>query len=236
MAESPPARLGTLVAGDYLYRLTADDVIWLGRTLACESGGRREVMAGVAWTYASLMTTTERSSLASLIQAHSQPLNPIWRRDGSKCRAPDGEWYDRCYTSTSGRQICPCSEAALERRERCAALRWDQLAPAVRETVAAFVAGILPNPVPGAVDFAAGLRGRRGAELVQEIGSTQFWSSPESRGWPPNHVRIVGPTGESVDERRGVASLPPNRGAFATLALSALVGVGIYLFWDRPGA
>lgn len=225
MVASPPARLGTLVAGDYRYQLTAEDVIWLGRTLACESGGRRDVMAGVAWTYASLMTTTERSSLASLIQAHSQPLNPIWRRDGAKCRAPDGEWYDRCYTSASGRRVCPCSDAALERRERCATLRWDQLAESVRETVTAFVAGVLPNPVPRSVDFAAGLRGRTGAELVREIGSTQFWSSPTSRRWPANHVRVVGPTGSSAPELVAGSSSPA-----AMLAVATLVGAGVYLY------
>jgi len=228
VVASPPARLGTLVAGDYRYQLTAEDVIWLGRTLACESGGRREVMAGVAWTYASLMTTTERSSLASLIQAHSQPLNPIWRRDGSKCRAPDGEWFDRCYTSSSGREICPCSDAALERRERCATLRWDQLAESVRETVTAFVAGVLPNPVPRSVNFAAGLRGRTGAELVREVGSTQFWSSPTSRRWPANFVRIVGPTGSSAPEL--VASAGGNAGA-TLLVVALAAGAGFY-FWQ----
>lgn len=231
MVAPAPSRLGTIVAGDYRYALTAEDVIWLGRTLACEAGGRREVMAGVAWTYASLMTTTERSSLASLIQAHSQPLNPIWRRDGSKCRAPDGEWFDRCYTSSSGRQVCPCSDAALERRERCATLRWDQLAESVRETVTAFVAGVLPNPVPRSVNFAAGLRGRTGAELVREIGSTQFWSSPTSRRWPANFVRVVGPTGSSAPELVAGSSSPA-----AMLAVATLVGAGIYLYRRGVGA
>lgn len=227
MVAPAPSRLGTIVAGDYRYPLTADDVLWLGRTLACEAGGRRDVMAGVAWTYASLMTTTERSSLSGLIQSHSQPLNPIWRRDGSKCRAPDGEYYNRCYTSASGRQVCPCSEAALERRERCATLRWDQLAESVRETVTAFVAGTLPNPVPRSVDFAAGLRGREGMELVREMGGTQFWSRPASRRWPAGFVRLVGPTGESATEFVASSS---SGSPVGLLALAAAVGTGIYLY------
>jgi hypothetical protein len=223
----------TILAGRYRYELTPDDVLWLGRSLACEAGGNREVMAGVAWTYASLLTTTSRPSLTSLIQAHSQPLNPIWRRDGSKCRAPDGEWYNRCHTTTTGRQICPCGETALARRERCSTLRWEQLAPAVRETVTAFLAGTLPNPVPRAVDFAAGLRGRRGAQLVREIGRTQFWSSAESRGWPDNHVRVVGPTGEAANERPLVAGVPSSGNGLTTLGVSVLVGASAYLFWSR---
>lgn len=228
MVAPAPSRLGTIVAGDYRYPLTADDVLWLGRTLACESGGRRDVMAGVAWTYASLMTTTERSSLSGLIQSHSQPLNPIWRRDGSKCRAPDGEWYNRCHSTTSGRQICPCNEAALERRERCATLRWDQLAESVRETVTAFVAGTLPNPVPRSVDFAAGLRGREGMELVREVGGTQFWSRPASRRWPAGFVRLVGPTGESAEEL--VASTGGSGSSTAILTTVFVAGAAYLLY------
>lgn len=237
MTDSPPARLGTIVAGDYRYQITAEDVLWLGRSLACEAGGDREAMQGVAWTYAArLVAGFPDKTLVWLVQHHSQPLNPIWRRDGRMCRAPDGEWYNRCRTGTDGRRICPCGETALARRERCSTLRWEQLAESVRETITAFVAGVLPNPVPRSVDFAAGLRAKPGAQLVREVGRTQFWSNPESRGWPADFVRVVGPTGESAEERPLTAGLPPGRNAFATFALSALVGTGIYLLWDRARA
>lgn len=233
MVAPAPSRLGTIVAGDYRYALTAEDVLWLGRSLACEAGGNREAMEGIVWTYAArLVASFQSKTMVWLVQNHSQPLNPVWRRDGNRCRAPDGEWYNRCQTTTDGRRLCPCNETALARRERCQTLRWEQLAASVRETITAFVAGVLPNPVPRSVDFAAGLRGKPGMELVREIGRTQFWSSPGSRRWPENFVRVVGPTGSSAVERPSVMVASAGGNAGATLLVTALaVGAGVY-FWQ----
>ncbi len=224
----------TILAGRYRYELTPDDVLWLARAGACEAGGRPGAIRAVIWTYLARAAMAEVSSLSSLVQRHSQPLNPIWQRTGEKCRAPDGEWYDRCYTNTRGARVCPCSEAALERRERCSTLTWTQVAPVVREAVTAVLAGAVPNPVPKAVDFAAGLSPRAGLELVREVDGNQFYSNRESRSWPANFVRLVGVTGESVDEAL-VAARDAASAVGPAVAVASVVAAAWY-FYGRPGA
>jgi hypothetical protein len=77
------------------YKLTDDDVLWLARAMVGEAGeGINEQEAAAlfhCWMdrlhLVNARWSQEGWSLRQLIQAHSQPVNPLWiDPDGSKCR------------------------------------------------------------------------------------------------------------------------------------------------------
>jgi hypothetical protein len=157
----------------------------MARAVHYEGG---EDPADVIWTYTQrymLPAMRERfATLSALIQAHSQPVNPIWRRDGSKCR-PGGAYFGTEH----------CSESRLARRDEAATMPWADARPEVRMRVEAWARGKLPNPVPRAVDFAdptvarAFLERHPDAVLVKQAGNW-FIATAESRQWPPDYVRM----------------------------------------------
>jgi len=125
--------------------LTDDDMLWLGRAIVGETGGRNEEWgAAVAWTLAQNMKLIQRSSpfttFTGVTRAYCQPISPRWATaDASGCqRAPH-----------------MCTERHLERRQRYLRMTWDEFPSATQNVVTAFRAGTLPNPVPGAVDWHA---------------------------------------------------------------------------------
>lgn len=153
-------RLGTLVlpSGE-LVPLTVSDVLWTARMLdgeVSEGEGRVDERAAVLWTMAQRRywgtadgTHPTPSALAgqrwtSTLEAFSQPINPRWAAGGEFC-GPGGR-----FVGTSS-----CSAEALARRARVTAKRWDQLTEASRSVALAFAAGSLPNPIPGAINWAA---------------------------------------------------------------------------------
>lgn len=74
------------------YTLTETDVIWLARSIRGECGPHptREAAAAVSWTlmnrFMLLPAFAKWTSFTDLIRAFSQPVNPEWFADGSKCR------------------------------------------------------------------------------------------------------------------------------------------------------
>jgi hypothetical protein len=75
-----------------------------------------------------------------MLQAYCQPINPKWASLAAEgCRAhPE-----------------MCTVAHLSRRARITGLPWNNLPLAVRSFVERFGRGVVANPVPGMIDFAA---------------------------------------------------------------------------------
>lgn len=172
----------------YSYQITPDDVLWLARSVQFEAGNH----AATAWTYAQRMAMARSRSLKAMVMAHSQPINPIWRRDGSKC-APGGTYHGRD----------ECSESRLAARDRAASLPWSQVRPEVREVVVKFVTGQLPNPVPRAANFAnapvtQGYLSRNPESRVILRDGNWYITEGATNGWPDDFVTITGSSGRSA--------------------------------------
>jgi len=137
--------------------LTANDLLWTARMVRGEGGANvtSEEAAAIIWTliqrrwWGTGMPTANPRAFAgyrtwtSFIQTFSQPINPIWRRDGSRC---------------AGRpQTGDCATAKLALRDRYASMPWTDpaLTEVIRTAVELLARGSLQNNVPGVVDFRA---------------------------------------------------------------------------------
>ena len=173
----------------FSYQLTPDDLLWLARAVQYEAGNH----AATAWTYAQRLVMARGSSLKNLVLAHSQPINPIWRRDGEKCR-PGGTYYGRD----------ECAESRLAARDQASSLPWTSVRPGVRDTIMKFATGRLPNPVPRAANFAnapvtQGYLSRNPASSVVLRDGNWYITERATNAWPADFVtiesdgRIAGP-------------------------------------------
>jgi len=125
--------------------LTDSDMLWLGRAIVGETGGRNaEWAAAVAWALAQNMKLIRRAhvftTFTGVVRAYCQPVNSKWL-------TPDAEGCQRSPQM--------CTERHLARRQGYVRMTWDDLPTATQQVVTAFRAGTLPNPVPGAVDWHA---------------------------------------------------------------------------------
>jgi len=188
---SIPSRLGQIRREDgWSYQITPDDVLWLARSVQHEAGN----YAATVWTYAQRLAMVRGGSLMRLVMAHSQPVNPIWRRDGEKCR-PGGPYHGRD----------ECAESRLAARDRAATMPWSEIRPQVRQTVVDFATARLSNPVPRAANFANApvttsyLTRNPSSEVVLREGNW-YITERQTNDWPPNFVtvtmdgRVAGPS------------------------------------------
>ncbi len=214
------------------YRITSDDRLWAARAAQFEGHDAADTLW--TWTQRHALPNYRRRypQLKDLIRAHSQPVNPIWQRTGTKCR-PGGQ-----YAGTDH-----CTEGRLRRRDAAAALPFDAVRPDVQHAVAAWAEGRLPNPVPKSVDFAAPgvaqsfLRRVPGSQLVKQAGNW-FISTTESQGWQPGHVsmrpatgaaRIMGPLFDARAKAGGGVLVP----ALVLTGAVAITGSLFYIAWKR---
>jgi hypothetical protein len=108
------------------------------------------------------------------MRAFSQPINPIWRRDGFQCRRGGQGYGTRA-----------CSSELLSRRDSISRRSWQGMSETVRMMAMSFFAGKLENPDPRVVDFA---RYRRtmcrhpGLELRHHIWSHGFCAVTDPNG------------------------------------------------------
>jgi len=82
------------------YRFTERDIEWLARSMWCEEDADdEEGMIAVAWTHINRFLLVNWKWLQNdwpfykYVQAHSQPINPIWARTGYKCK-PGSKYWD----------------------------------------------------------------------------------------------------------------------------------------------
>lgn len=194
----------------YRYQITPDDVMWLARSVQYEG----DDYLSTCWTYAQRQVLYRRTgSLKTLVQSHSQPINPIWRRDGAKCR-PGGPYHGRD----------ECSEARLARRDEAASLPWEQVRPEVQQVIVAFVTGQTDNPVPRATDFAdqavseSFIRRNPGTEVIYRApGSNWYLAELGAQGWPDGFVMVGGRAGSG--------------GILPWLGVGALFAAAAGIFW-----
>ncbi len=142
-------------APGFRYRLSPLDVLWTARAVAYETSDPEE-QAATLWTLtqafvagtAAVPNPRERfGSLANFVRAYAQPVNPLWDSlDDDKCR--------RFPESCTPRQMARRTEART-------ALFWNldeaaefRSASNIESIVKLWAAGALPNPVPGAVEYA----------------------------------------------------------------------------------
>lgn len=143
--------MGAIKQGGWSYTLTAADKLWAARMV--EGEGPLEDAPAVLWTMTQLFAPAGQRAkyggmryrtFADLIRAYSQPINPRWAPSGDMC-SPGGRGY-----ATNA-----CSVSRLERRAELARAPYSSLDPAKRAVVERWFKGNLPNPVPGAIEFAA---------------------------------------------------------------------------------
>lgn len=217
-----PQRLGRIVSGNYVYQITPDDVLWLARSVHKEGGSP----AATIWTYLQRQAAGRRtSSLASLVLAHSQPVNPRWRAGGEFC-GPGGTY--------AGQDNC--SARVLTDRAENAVRPWSEIPQAIRDVIVAAVTAQLPNPVPKATDFAdqevsqSFIRRNPGTRLVlKAVASRCPPCAPGTRcgcNWYLDEGRVTTPVYVELDGRR-IGSAGAGFG-LGTLLFAAAVGYGVY--------
>lgn len=203
----------------YSYQVTPEDLLWLARSVQFEGGDN----AATIWTYAQRQAKLRRtSSLASLVRAHSQPINPIWdEASDPKCR----QYPDRC------------TPAMLERRRRAATTPWSSLRSGVRDKVTRWARAELPNPVPKAIDFADAavsrsfMRRNPGTQVVLRTGNW-YLATPASLRWPADYVtmslggRVAGPTAGGALRAGPIVGI-------AAVGASALFAAGAAWYYFR---
>jgi len=219
-----PQEHGKIVASDgWSYQLTPDDLLWLARSVEFEGGTNP---SAVIWTYAQRLALPgfrrQYPSLASLVRAHSQPVNPKWARDGIFCK-PGG--------SHAGKP--ECSEAKLTRRDRAQSIPWSELSAKTRSLVTKFTHAELPNPVPRSVDFADArvsanfLVNNPTARTLLKAGNW-FIGTAQSLLWPDGHVSVHYKGAQS-----GEAPGSGNEGIGVGLVVLALAAAAGVVWWMR---
>jgi hypothetical protein len=166
------------------YTLSNEDRLWLAVSAAFEGG---DDPADIWWTYVQRLATPgfKTWTMQRLVAAHSQPVNPIWRRDGEKCR-PGGASHG----------TARCSEQALDRRDRAAAMLdagWIAVPDHIARRFHAWESGLIRKRVGKANDFAdpsvaEGFIARNPGSAITLRAGNWFVASPSAP--PDGSVRV----------------------------------------------
>jgi hypothetical protein len=153
------ADLSTMADGQVLARLkysyggqkdiTVKDAFAMALLIHAETwgGATQEDAEAMIWSMAQRSywsPTWNAKSLADMIYAYSQPINPIWRRDGKMCKE-GGAKHD----------ADACNDTRLAKRDEFIKLKWKDLNETARKAVISWLEGTLNNPVKGAVGWLA---------------------------------------------------------------------------------
>lgn len=206
-----------LKQGGWTYTLTPEDKLWAARMIQYE--GPASDSAAVLWTMAQLFSPAGQqakyggrryATFADQLKAYSQPINPIWRRDGSKCR-PGGSHHGQD----------ACSPARLDRRDQAARLPYGSVDAEKRAVLERWLGGSVPNPVPGAFEFAHA--SVLGSDRIDRLGLVARSSSGNL----------------FLGSRAGLTPVEIGGGAAATVLLLAGAAVATWLgvrWWKRRRA
>lgn len=160
MGQRVYVRSGRLYGPSRSVPITDADLLWLARALVGETGGEDETAAAaVAWAIAQNCMLVSRpapfATLTAAVRAYSIPTSTDYLDPTSaKCQ----------------RNPTACTPARIARRREIQAMGWTEIPAATKNVVGRFLRGTLPNPVPGAVDFAA----YRFAGATVQIGGNWF--------------------------------------------------------------
>lgn len=121
-------------------QLNDSDMLWAARGCHGESrgGASRELCAAFLWAMMRrlFLEFPKADSYGQLWINFSQPVNPIWRRDGWKCK-PGGPYYGKP----------ECREELLAYRDKMYREPWERLSATIRKAVEDFARGALPPPM-----------------------------------------------------------------------------------------
>jgi hypothetical protein len=225
LGEAAPlaaSELGQIRTKDgYRYQVTPEDVLWLARSVQFEGGDH----ASTIWTYAQLQAKRRRSSsLAALVRAHSQPINPLWdEATDAKCQ----QHADRC------------TPEMLERRRVARTTPWGSLRAGVRDMVLRWARAELPNPVPRSVDFADPAVSRSfinrnpGTQVVLAAGNW-YLATPDVLSWPADFVTMAFEGRETAAAAGGqVLAVGVGVGAAALAVTAAFAGWAYWKYGRR---
>jgi hypothetical protein len=215
--------------GSWNYQTTPEDMLTLARALNGEESASGT--ARLAWSYAQRLYQVRNafSTLAGLVLAHSQVINPAWGANGTHCR-PGGDYYGKA----------DCNAAAARDANRTKP--WTALKSGVQDALYAWASGQVPNPVPRGTDFAApALVARKiagenpeGFRVVHQgvpgVSNTVV-STTASRRWPADDFIRLEANGRVV----GVAEGLPVRELATPFALLGLAAGGWALWRGRRG-
>jgi hypothetical protein len=163
------------------YHFTEDDLLWLGRSLHCETGPAGE--RAVAWAMMQRFVAFRQrdpgrwgdKSFRYLVQMFSAPVNPRWLPGGDLYEANPGTFM--------------VLDRTIVRRRACMARRYSELRSSIRAVLDGIRRSDLSNPVAGFTNFEGkqfepGGVCQSGARL---IGGNCFYRQPPVNG----PVRLV---------------------------------------------
>jgi hypothetical protein len=174
---------GCVVAFGHASPVSAGDRLWLGRVLQVEVGVRFEAaeLPATAWTltqgWAAARSHRPRLTFSSYLTGYSAACSRAWATGGVRH-----------------------SDRISPRATSCRSRPWERLRPSVRRFVDDFLAGRIPNLFPGWIHaLAAGFERWAAPDLGPALyadlpADTAYFQTPETAGWQPWTVRIVGAT------------------------------------------
>lgn len=198
------------------YSITQNDLLWIARAAQAEGGNEAATLWTWAWRF--MVNANGRGSLAELVRAHSQPVNPAW----------DSASDPKCIAHPER-----CGAAALERRAYFSSLPWEQIRGDVRDLVLAWATAQVENPAPRATDFAdeqvsrafLARPGNAGAEVVLRDGNW-YIAEARARALPADYVTV-----EHDGKVAGARKLSPWLAALAGGA-AVLAAAGGLAWWS----
>jgi hypothetical protein len=222
VSREPKAdEVGTICYADGTSRrLTPDNALWLARMVDGETWGD----PSAADASAMLWSLAQRSGIwgfpkwdfSEFVWSYSQPISPKWLSTGSACK----KYYAADYTGSIPDN---CSVKRTTRRAANRTRAWKDIDVVARQAVLEFVAGEMPNPVPGSVGWwASGTwdarvkKGNQGDEVlharIDGNAYIELSSNPDTRSWTADRVKVVG-AGQSCSTatKGGTSSAPPKK-------------------------
>ena len=128
------------------YAATNDDALWLARAVAHEGSPHDAVAWALVQRFALLYPTYP--TVAELVKAYAQPINPRW--------FPDGDLHAKRLKQLASDPKKQADEIArARRREQYAQTPWDSIPAAARTAALEALEAHGDSPVPGAVHYRA---------------------------------------------------------------------------------
>jgi murein DD-endopeptidase MepM/ murein hydrolase activator NlpD len=197
----PEGKLGYVkYSNGDLKRITPPAVLWLAKMIDAETWGRPTEDDAKSMLWALVQRTAiwkfRKWNWVRMIQAYSQPINPRWTRSGDKC----SQYYKVSFGGTIPDR---CSVRRVNARTENIQKKWKDVHPIARRVVLEFIAGKIPNHIPGAVGwFAPGTwrsREKNGANKKSNMvyhstidGNVYFAMNkrPDTSRWTTHEVMI----------------------------------------------
>ena len=136
------------VRGDsYTYPVSARDKLMLTRAVAREGKPYDAVTWALLQRFAWLYPSGAYNTLADLVEAYAQPINPKWFPNGTKHKAA----VRRAKSESQREQL----EDRAERRQDYADATYDEIDEKYKNVVDSILSGNVTSPVLGAVHYIA---------------------------------------------------------------------------------